>query len=112
MGYNYQKLKALGVGAILHDIGKARISDEILNKSGPLTPAEYQEIQKHPQIGYEILKKYDGISLLAAHIAWQHHEKYDGSGYPNGLKGTAIHGFHPLFMAVGQGSYRGTDGGV
>jgi HD-GYP domain-containing protein (c-di-GMP phosphodiesterase class II) len=91
LGYDYRKLKALGEGAILHDAGKARISDEILNKPGPVTPEEYQEIQKHPQIGYEILKKCEGVSAVSAHIAWQHHEKYDGTGYPMGLKGNAIH---------------------
>lgn len=91
LGYNYRNLKALGEGAILHDVGKAKVADEILNKSDQLTPGEYQKIQEHPYLGYEILKKYDGISALAAHIAWQHHEKYDGSGYPRGLKGTAIH---------------------
>ena len=92
-GFNYQRLKELGVGAILHDIGKILISDQIINKSDSLTPEEYTEIQKHSQLGYEILKTCNDISSVAAHIAWQHHERIDGSGYPRGIKGQEIHEF-------------------
>ncbi|HBF39655.1 MAG TPA: HD-GYP domain-containing protein [Firmicutes bacterium] len=91
LNYNYQKLKHLGTGALLHDIGKAKISFKILNKNGSLTQEEYAEIKKHPQFGYDILKQCDSISEEASYIAWQHHEKFDGTGYPMGLKGTDIY---------------------
>jgi HD-GYP domain-containing protein (c-di-GMP phosphodiesterase class II) len=92
-GYNYSQLKDLGVGAILHDVGKVLVPDSILNKSEPLTPEEHVEIQKHAQIGYDILKKCNDISSVSAHIAWQHQEKFNGTGYPRGIKGKEIHEF-------------------
>jgi HD-GYP domain-containing protein (c-di-GMP phosphodiesterase class II) len=90
LNYDDSKLKLLGTGAILHDIGKAKIPLKILNKKGKLTQFEYTEIQKHPQIGYDILKEYADINWLSACIAWQHHERFDGSGYPLGIKGFQI----------------------
>jgi HD-GYP domain-containing protein (c-di-GMP phosphodiesterase class II) len=90
-GYNFQQLKELGVGAILHDVGKVLIPDTIVNKKDKLTPEEYREIQKHAQFGYDVLKKSEDISSVAAHVAWAHHERIDGSGYPRGIKGKEIH---------------------
>lgn len=91
--FGYHKLKELGIGAILHDIGKVFVSDRILNKAGPLTPMEYLEVQKHTIFGYESLNNNDHIPKVSAHVAWQHHENYDGSGYPRGLKEHMIHEF-------------------
>jgi HD-GYP domain-containing protein (c-di-GMP phosphodiesterase class II) len=91
--FGYRKLKELGVGALLHDIGKVFVSDKILNKNGKLTPEEYREVQQHTILGYELLRKNDLISMVSAHVAWQHHENFDGSGYPRGLKGHEIHEF-------------------
>jgi HD-GYP domain-containing protein (c-di-GMP phosphodiesterase class II) len=93
IGYNDIKLKQLGIGAILHDIGKAKISELILNKNGTLTNEEYSEIRKHAQIGYDVLKKNNDINDTAKYVPWQHHERFDGSGYPFGLKGNQIHEF-------------------
>ena len=92
-GYNYRKLKDLGVGAILHDVGKTFVPDLILNKTSKLTSQEYLEIQRHTVLGYEFLKKNDQINSAATQVAWQHHERFDGGGYPRGLKGTEIHEF-------------------
>jgi HD-GYP domain-containing protein (c-di-GMP phosphodiesterase class II) len=89
-GYNYSKLRQLGTGALLHDIGKARIPVKILNKNGNLTTEEYVEVKKHSQIGFDILKQCKDISIESAYIALQHHERFDGSGYPQGLKGSQI----------------------
>ena len=75
--------------ALLHDVGKIGISDAILNKAGPLTPEEWQEMRKHPSIGYEMLKDVEFLSN-AAQIVYCHHERYDGRGYPEGLKGDAV----------------------
>jgi response regulator RpfG family c-di-GMP phosphodiesterase len=76
-------------GSLLHDTGKIGISDNILLKPGKLTEEEWIQMRKHPEIGYNILK---GIDFLegAAQLVFQHHEKFDGTGYPQGLKGDQI----------------------
>ncbi|HOV42638.1 MAG TPA: HD-GYP domain-containing protein [Syntrophothermus lipocalidus] len=91
LGYNELKLKELGIGALLHDIGKIRVSKELLNKRGELTKNEYAEIKKHAAYGFDILRTYEDIPLLSAHIAFQHHERWDGKGYPRGLNQEQIH---------------------
>lgn len=89
---NEHELSALGIGAVLHDIGKTRISSAILDKKGPLDEMEWMEIRKHPRYGYDMLQRFESIPELARLIVWQHHERPDGSGYPNGLS-TDIHLF-------------------
>ena len=91
LGFNRLELKELGIGALMHDIGKTQIDKEMLNKSEQLSPAEYQEIQQHAVYGYQILRAYDDIPLLSAHIALQHHERWDGQGYPRHLAKNEIH---------------------
>jgi HD-GYP domain-containing protein (c-di-GMP phosphodiesterase class II) len=93
MGYDANKLKELSLGALLHDIGKTRIPNEILNKPGPLTDEEYEIIKRHTRYGYDMLKESVDISAYTSYIALTHHEKYNGEGYPLGLKGKAIHEF-------------------
>lgn len=90
-GLPKSKLKDLGTGAILHDIGKALLPDDILNKTARLTPGEFAIVQQHTQHGFEILRRIRSLSLLSSHVAFQHHERLDGSGYPRGLKGEEIH---------------------
>ena len=84
-GYSEQKLIELGMGALMHDIGKIKIAEVILYKKTPLTDAEFAEITQHTTYGFDILRKNNDLSLLSAHVAFQHHEKWDGSGYPRGL---------------------------
>lgn len=91
LGYDKYKLKELGIGALLHDVGKTRIDKEILNKPDDLTKDEFEEIKRHTEYGFEILRQYPDVSLLAAHIALQHHERWDGYGYPRSLAGENIH---------------------
>ncbi|MGI6551427.1 MAG: HD-GYP domain-containing protein [Syntrophomonadales bacterium] len=91
MGLDQLKLKELGAGALIHDIGKTRLDKELLNKPGQLTPEEYNEIKRHSETGFEILRANREMSLLSAHIAFQHHERWDGQGYPRGLRGEEIH---------------------
>ncbi|WNQ09989.1 HD-GYP domain-containing protein [Paenibacillus aurantius] len=79
-----------GKAGYLHDIGKSRIPDSILNKPGKLTEEEFAEIKLHPVYGHEILIRSLDSSLPAV-AALQHHERLDGSGYPSGLRGDAIH---------------------
>jgi len=82
------------IASPMHDIGKIAIPDAILLKPGKLTEEEFEEMKKHASYGYEIFKSSSRPSLQAAAIiANEHHEKYDGSGYPNGLKGDGIHPF-------------------
>ena len=89
MGFSEEKLENLVFGALLHDIGKIGIKDAVLQKPGPLTPEEYQSIQEHPLIGVKIV---DGIDFLKDKIPMirNHHEHFDGSGYPDGLIGEVI----------------------
>jgi len=75
--------------SLLHDVGKIGVPDSILNKPGPLTAEEWQEMRKHPAIGYEMLKDVEFLAA-AAEIVYSHHERYDGKGYPKGLKGDEI----------------------
>jgi putative nucleotidyltransferase with HDIG domain len=93
MGLNHTDLEVLGIGALLHDIGKIFISHDILNKPSLLEPHEYEIIKSHTNKGYELLKEKVCISFISAHIAYQHHERLDGSGYPRGLAGNKIHRF-------------------
>ncbi|MFZ3102447.1 MAG: HD-GYP domain-containing protein [Desulfitobacteriaceae bacterium] len=99
--YNENQLLELGMGVLMHDVGKVRVSDKILNKVTPLTEEEFEEIKKHTVYGYEILRRNHDISLLAAHVALQHQEKWDGSGYPRSLRGKEIHEYARI-AAIGD----------
>ncbi|GGD74313.1 HD-GYP domain-containing protein [Paenibacillus nasutitermitis] len=90
-GYTREQLMTLGLGAMLHDIGKTQISSSLLKKTGSLTRDEYEEMKRHAERGFYLLKDEPNIPLLAAHCAYQHHERLDGSGYPRGIKGDEIH---------------------
>lgn len=96
LAYTYPRLLVLGMGAILHDIGKIKIPEEILNKPGPLSPGEMKLVQVHPTFGFEILTCQKGISPTVARVALEHHERYSGEGYPRGLKGGRVHEFSYL----------------
>jgi HD-GYP domain-containing protein (c-di-GMP phosphodiesterase class II) len=87
------RLRDLGVGAILHDIGMTLIDQKLVNKADRATPAELAEIRRHPELGFDVLRKNPDISLISAHCAYQHHERFDGSGYPRSLKDDKIHQF-------------------
>jgi putative nucleotidyltransferase with HDIG domain/PAS domain S-box-containing protein len=89
MGIDEEELEHIRRGAILHDIGKMGVPDQILRKEGPLTEAEKQIVMKHPEAAYNLLKQIPFLEK-ALEIPYSHHEKWDGSGYPRGLKGTAI----------------------
>ena len=95
-GYTENKLLEFGMGILMHDIGKIMVPEEILNKKAALTEAEFDEIKKHSTYGFDLLRKNKDFSILTAHVAFQHHEKWDGSGYPRGLKGNEIHEYGKL----------------
>ncbi len=89
MGLNERELKTLKIGALLHDIGKVAIPDAILTKKGPLTMEEMEVIKRHPTLGYRICKPLATMKE-ALEIILYHHERWDGTGYPKGLKGEEI----------------------
>lgn len=91
MGIRGDNLRDLGVGSMLHDIGKVMIDNDILQKPATLTNLEFNEVKKHTVYGNQILKNSKDISPTACMIALSHHERLDGSGYPNGTKGGEIH---------------------
>ena len=89
MGFSGDDVNLMRLAGLMHDIGKIGISDSILNKDGKLTADEYNEIKKHPEIGYRILSSVNEFSEIADFVL-EHHEKWDGTGYPQGLKGEDI----------------------
>lgn len=91
-GLDEEEADLVYLSSPMHDVGKVAIPDHVLNKPGRLTPEEFDLIKTHANIGYELLKNSDRpILRAAATIAHQHHEKWDGSGYPRGLVGEQIH---------------------
>ena len=89
MGFDENEILFICYGALLHDIGKIGIPDHILNKPGPLTPVERRIVEQHPILAYDIIKDIEYLQP-ALSIPYSHHEKWDGSGYPQGLKGEEI----------------------
>lgn len=85
-----EQIREAGIGGMLHDIGKAAMPLQVLNKPGALTDDEYRIMKAHPQRGYEMLKEGGGASAAALEIALHHHEKFDGTGYPHGQAGEDI----------------------
>lgn len=91
LGFPPENVKELGLGALLHDVGKLFIPKEIYLKPGKLDDNEFEIMKTHTEIGFSILRDIYGVPLVTAHCAYQHHERLDGSGYPRGLKGDDIH---------------------
>ncbi len=90
LGLNRAELEILGIGALLHDIGKMKVPDEILNKPGRLSDYEFAVMKSHVPRGVEILERTSGIPAAAVQVARCHHERYDGGGYVMGIKGDRI----------------------
>lgn len=90
LNYDRKMLLNLGTGSLLHDIGKIKVPNCILNKPDKLTPEEFGEMKKHPRYGFQMAKQIYDITALSKEIILNHHEKYNGSGYPRGLKGNQI----------------------
>lgn len=90
LGLSKNKIEDISIGAVFHDIGKIGIADSILKSKLPLDFNEFEEIKKHTQIGYEILQDMPNFKGIVSKIVKHHHEHWDGSGYPEGLKGENI----------------------
>jgi HD-GYP domain-containing protein (c-di-GMP phosphodiesterase class II) len=95
LGLPAQDLRSLVLAAQMHDVGKIGVPDHVLTKPGPLTDAEYAEVQRHAARGYDIARQVDALRELAPVIR-AHHERLNGRGYPDGLAGDAI----PLFARI------------
>ena len=90
LGFGEDELEAVEVGAIVHDIGKIGVREEVLNKPGKLTDAEYEHIMSHPVVGWRILAPLLSETPAALNIVRSHHERYDGRGVPDRLAGAQI----------------------
>jgi len=91
MNLPHDELCLLGMGGLLHDFGKTKISPEILNKQSQLTLAEFNEIKEHASVGYKMLKADSKLDYRIMFMALQHHERCNGSGYPWGISNHKIH---------------------
>lgn len=100
MQYSDKKLKELSQAALLHDIGKAMVSLDILNKPGRLTTDEYALIKNHPGYGWELLRANTSLSTLVCAAVFEHHENENGTGYPRGLNGDKIHSYAKIIHAA------------
>ncbi len=96
MGMSPKEMEDLGVCAMLHDVGKTSIPSEIINKAGPLTEDEWAVMNKHPKFGRDILISTQSVYSGAADVAYSHHERVDGKGYPRGLSSDEI----PLYAQI------------
>lgn len=84
------EVRICGKAGLLHDIGKMSVPVEILNKPGRLTETEFEQVRHHPQAGYELMLQVSGLPAIALDVCLHHHERYDGAGYPYGLRGVGI----------------------
>ncbi len=94
------KLNELGIGALLHDVGKSKISDRILNKRTSLSQVEFELMKKHPKWGVEILSETDVITASSYYPVLQHHERGSGRGYPNGITLDDMHEYSRIVAVV------------
>lgn len=95
LGWNERRIEDLKYGSILHDVGKIYIQEAILRRAGPLSSGDWEEMKKHPVVGAELIKNIDYL-MSAIPVIRHHHERWDGKGYPDGLKGEKI----PLMARV------------
>ncbi|MEL1135609.1 HD domain-containing phosphohydrolase [Desulfitobacterium sp. THU1] len=88
---DHESLQGLAIGALFHDIGTVKLPKELLKKRTPFTPEEAELYKTHTTHGFDILRTKRELNLLSAHIAFQHHEHFNGDGYPRKLEGDSIH---------------------
>lgn len=100
LGMSEQELEKLGLCGLLHDVGKMRVPQDVLNKPGALTPKEYNQIKAHTVHGRNLLMSTPGIYDLVVDVAYSHHERMDGKGYPRKLPATGISRFARIIALV------------
>jgi len=89
LGVDERRMSDIEMGALLHDIGKVGIPDQILNKPGRLTSDEFDIIKRHPEFGWSVIRNLPGLQITSLYVL-HHHENFDGTGYPAGLSGADI----------------------
>lgn len=97
LGLSEEETRSAGIAGLMHDLGKAAMPMDVLNKPGKLTDAEFSIIKTHPEEGYKLLQSGTNVDPMVLDVCLYHHEKVDGSGYPKGLKGDQI----SLFAKMG-----------
>lgn len=97
LGLDKQSLKLLGLGGLLLDVGKTKLPEQLLRATGKMTDVSKKHLQSHVRLGVELLQAADSIDSRVLDMVATHHERFDGSGYPNGLKGNQI----PVFGRIG-----------
>jgi HD-GYP domain-containing protein (c-di-GMP phosphodiesterase class II) len=90
LGLDETLMPEIGLAGLLHDVGKIAVPSDILNKPGQLTDGEFALMKEHPGNGYDLLRASKGVSQLALDVCLSHHERFDGTGYPSGLSGSAL----------------------
>lgn len=100
MGMSEEEIQDIGVAGLLHDIGKSKIPNDILNKPGRLTEEEFALMKQHPVMGYDLLKDNNRIKDSIKYAVLQHHEKINGQGYPRGLDAVQITSFSKILTVV------------
>ena len=95
MGLSAEQVHDVGVGALLHDVGKTGVSEQIIRKPGGLSSEEWEKIKEHPQLGSNIIKRMEGVNEAVGRVIFEHHIKYDHSGYPQ-----TTSSLHPLSQIV------------
>ncbi|MBN2897680.1 MAG: HD-GYP domain-containing protein [Clostridia bacterium] len=100
LGYSMKDIKMLGFGGLLHDIGKSQIPVEVLNKKDKLTEEEWQLLQKHPEMGYELIKDVISLNGHIKQMVRYHHERNDGSGYPFALMDSELTEFIKIIVVA------------
>ncbi len=100
LGFKEDKIKELATAGVLHDIGKSKTPSEIINKPARLTNDEFELIKQHPKDGYDLIKDDPNLSEGVKLAVYQHHEKIDGTGYPNGLKLDEIHTYAKIIAVA------------
>lgn len=89
LGWSEERLATLQIGGLLHDIGKLAVPERLLHKRGPLSESERDEVQRHPTAGARLIEPISSAHAALPYVLY-HHERWDGSGYPRGLKGERI----------------------
>lgn len=99
LGFSPEELETIGMCGLLHDVGKMKVPQEILNKPGPLTDDEFKVMKEHTVLGYIFLKQHGGVDEVVCDVAHAHHERVDGKGYPQRLESERI-GLYPKIIGI------------
>lgn len=100
IGLKLEEINAVGIGLLLHDVGKTHINFDILNKKGKLTDEEFEKVKMHVELGLKMLSQVGSIEEASFFPVMQHHEKNNGKGYPQGLRDNAIHQYGKIAAII------------